>query len=636
MALSYRPEIDGLRAIAVMAVVLYHAEFVVGGANPLSGGYVGVDVFFVISGYLITSIILKDMDGRGFSFARFYERRARRILPALILVTVASFPFAWIYLVPHRFMDFADSALSALFFWSNFHFWQATGYFDLAGIEKPLLHTWSLAVEEQFYFLFPPMLLLLRRFAPGRMMVAFSVLFAASLCAAQFASGKFPDAAFYLLPMRGWELLAGAMLARLEQERGRGDLGPALAASMSALGLILVVGSCFLFDADTRHPSVVTLIPVAGTVLLIRFAGGADPVTRMLASRPFVAVGLISYSLYLWHFPVLSFARYRNPETDAAEGLICIALAIALATATYFLVERPARRAPWLGLGRFGAATGAGAALLLALAVGVSAMQGFPGRYDPADLYLVNFSRDHYAAYVRERFDDHRMEAFSDDPETVKVLVIGDSYGQDLVNALHEGGLDEGVETATHYIPAICGNLMLDRDVDAMVPDKNRARCTGHPRYREPGLDALLRQADILWLASNWRDWQLPYLAESVDNIGGATDAAILVLGRKKFQPNDVQSLLAMSREQRRGLTAPMPDGTRQANASIAAALTGREVFIDVQTLLCGDGDSCPVFDDRLQWISYDGGHLTRAGAAHMGRQLARHPLVRRAYSVAR
>ena len=213
--LKYRREIDGSRAIAVAAVVLYHADFTFRGLTVFKGGFIGVDIFFVISGYLITSIILREMAENKFSFAGFYERRARRILPALFTVMLASIPFAWMYMLPKALKEYAGSVLSGLAFGSNIWFWQEASYWTEPSALKPLLHTWSLSVEEQFYVLFPVALVLIWKFARRYLTSLFVLGFLLSLQLAHSGSVRFPDESFYLLPSRGWELLAGALLAKL-------------------------------------------------------------------------------------------------------------------------------------------------------------------------------------------------------------------------------------------------------------------------------------------------------------------------------------------------------------------------------------------------------------------------------------
>jgi peptidoglycan/LPS O-acetylase OafA/YrhL len=342
--MQYRREIDGLRAIAVMPVILFHAGF-----SVFSGGYVGVDVFFVISGYLITSLILADIETGTFSIARFYERRARRILPALTVVMLACIPFAWAWMMPGQFKGFSNSLIAVTFFASNILFWRESGYFDTASEEKPLLHTWSLAVEEQYYLLFPILMILIWRFGRRPAFHVVMGLALISLLLSEWGWRNSPSANFYLAPSRAWELFAGSLCAFVQSSRGqwRSETGAA-----AGLGAILL--AVFLYDDHTPFPSAYALAPVLGTALVVLFAAPGTWVARLLSLRPMVAVGLISYSAYLWHQPLFAFARIRSPETPAPLLMLGLAaLTLILAWISWRFVEQPFRgRAPLLATRR--------------------------------------------------------------------------------------------------------------------------------------------------------------------------------------------------------------------------------------------------------------------------------------------
>lgn len=341
MILKYRPEIDGLRAVAVLAVIIYHAGFIFHGNNILGGGFIGVDVFFVISGYLITSIILKEASQGTFRLRNFYIRRVRRILPILFTVMLASLPFAWLYMMPNEVKEYAGSVLSSLSFVSNIYFWQQDSYWAVESKLKPFLHTWSLSVEEQFYIFYPVIILILLKYVPKHVNVVLIAGFFLSLILAHVGSIHFSTASFYLLPMRGWELLAGGILAKLELDRGR-ENAPLLDLIMPKIAMALILGSFFLFDNETRHPSLLTLFPVVGSMLLIRFCNQGEFVTKLLSSGALVAIGLLSYGLYIWHYPVFAFAQIQNPTPSLYDKTAWIIVSFLLTTLTYFLIEKPA------------------------------------------------------------------------------------------------------------------------------------------------------------------------------------------------------------------------------------------------------------------------------------------------------
>jgi len=337
--MEYRREIDGLRALAVLPVIFFHA-----GYEVFSGGFVGVDVFFVISGYLITKIIIADLDKGRFSIVVFYERRARRILPALFLVMLVCLPFAWLWLLPSDMKDFSQSLVAVVLFASNVLFWKESGYFDVAAELKPLLHTWSLAVEEQYYLFFPVFLMLAWRF--GRQVVLFTMgaLALGSLIFAQWSVSSDPALAFYLLPTRGWELLIGAFVAFILDSMNGVAPRRSIAETGGWVGVALLGYSVLTFDEATPFPGLGALVPTVGTALIILFASPATVVGRVLGNRGFVGVGLISYSAYLWHQPLFAFLRHRSLTEPSALLFFVMALAsLALAYFSWRFVETPFR-----------------------------------------------------------------------------------------------------------------------------------------------------------------------------------------------------------------------------------------------------------------------------------------------------
>ena len=335
----YRPDIDGLRAISVLAVMLYHAEFQV-----FSGGFIGVDVFFVISGYLITQMVLGDFEKGSFSLSHFYERRVRRILPALLVMLAATVPLAYVFLSADPLADYSAALLGATWFSSNFVFWSEAGYFDRASEFKPLLHTWSLGVEEQFYLFFPAFFWVLYKFKwliPG-----LSAVVVISFLMAQFGLSRDAEWPFYMLVSRAWELGLGAMLAvvlahsRLSDVRVTGLLAELLVLS----GLLAVIVPVLMFSELTATPGPLLLVPTLGACLLIWLAPATSYMRRLLSLKWLVGLGLISYSLYLWHQPVLVFGRIIIGEALGFEWRIAMLLGtFPLAILSWRYIERPFR-----------------------------------------------------------------------------------------------------------------------------------------------------------------------------------------------------------------------------------------------------------------------------------------------------
>jgi peptidoglycan/LPS O-acetylase OafA/YrhL len=380
--MKHRADIDGLRAIAVLAVVFFHTRLL-----PVPGGYAGVDVFFVISGYLITGLILQDIAKGRFSIASFYERRARRILPALFSVLLFSFLAAYRLLLPNEDKNFGLSLLATVFFSSNMLFARQAGYFDGPSEMKPLLHTWSLAVEEQFYIFYPMVLLLASRFFRKRYAVVIASVFVLSLAMSIRRLAAQPAATFYLAPARAWELMLGGLLAMEVFPRWANRVWYNL---LAIAGLAFIGYSLFAFSASTPFPGANALFPCVGAALLI-YSGTPDAagnrsgsfVAKVLSFRPLVFVGLISYSLYLWHWVLLVFAKYRvSAALTWFQSAAIIAVSFAVAVVSWRFIETPFRGFRGVGT-RTGIFAGAAAAMLVLAVLGGLAYgsNGMPRRF---------------------------------------------------------------------------------------------------------------------------------------------------------------------------------------------------------------------------------------------------------------
>lgn len=339
----YRADIDGLRAVAILAVLAYHAS-----SSLLPGGFIGVDIFFVISGYLITGILLRDLESGTYSIGQFYRRRVRRIFPALIAVLAFCWTLGWFALLPDEFKELGKHIGAASVFISNFVLWKESGYFDSAAELKPLLHLWSLGVEEQFYIVWPLMMWAAWKWQ-RHVLALIAVLFIGSLAANLLITGKHAVFSFYLPVTRFWELMAGGLLAYSERYyASKSAFSATMRHALSVLAVGLIVFACVCFTKLDVFPGWRALFPVLAATLLIA-AGPTAWVNRYaLASKPMVAIGLISYPLYLWHWPLLSFARImESGEPAFVIKIIAVLLSFLLAWATYAWIETPVR------LGRF-------------------------------------------------------------------------------------------------------------------------------------------------------------------------------------------------------------------------------------------------------------------------------------------
>ena len=418
--MRHRAEIDGLRALAVLPVLLFHADFAMFG-----GGFVGVDVFFVISGYLITTIIVNERLAGRYSLRHFYARRIRRILPALIVVVLCSVPFAWFLMRPDQLNDFAQSVVASSFMASNILFYIESGYFDLAANQKPLLHTWSLAVEEQYYLIYPLFLAVLWRWR-ARETSAFDehrplaplgawllVVLIASLLLAEWGWRHEPAGNFYLMPTRMWELLIGALVA-LTMIDARSLASTGRAGWLAMIGLAMLVYAIFAFDENVPFPSLYALIPTLGTALIIRFAGPGNLTGRLLSVQWLTGVGLISYSLYLWHQPVLVFTRTYLPEDPTTWQLwLALGVCFPLAWLSWRFVEAPFRSRRTLTTPAVLLLTGFGTVLSAGLGVMILKGGHLPALYDELGLVTATQSRQYNLARHRQlprNFDDATVE----------------------------------------------------------------------------------------------------------------------------------------------------------------------------------------------------------------------------------
>ena len=330
--MKYRAEIDGLRALAVIPVILFHAGFEI-----FQGGFVGVDVFFVISGYLITTILINDLENKKFSFFNFYNRRARRILPVLFFIMLTCMPIAWLWMQPNQMKDFSQSLFAVSFFVSNFLFAIESGYFDLNSEEKPLLHTWSLGIEEQYYLLFPIYLFLFWKF--GKNKIFWTIIIIATISFIFCELIKKNSINFFLTPTRVWEILAGSITAFIIKKNGIKNN-----YFLSAIGLIAIIFSIFTFNRLTPFPGVYTILPVIGTVFIILYTAFNSSIAKLLSNKFLVRLGLISYSAYLWHQPIFAFTRIRLLEKPTTSlMIILVIISLILSYISWRWIEKPFR-----------------------------------------------------------------------------------------------------------------------------------------------------------------------------------------------------------------------------------------------------------------------------------------------------
>jgi peptidoglycan/LPS O-acetylase OafA/YrhL len=446
IATSYRREIDGLRAVAVLSVILHHA-----GVDWLPGGYIGVDVFFVISGFLIGGIVIAEREARQFTYRDFYIRRSRRILPALLAMIIVTLPFSWALMTPEQLRYYGGGALSTLLFLSNVWFYQRIDYFNPRAIEDPLIHTWSLGVEEQFYIILPVLILLCLKFGRQVTAMVLVLIAVASFSWSVASSSDQPMEAFYLLHTRMWELLVGVLLA---MARHKLVVWPVfLRAGLASSGLALVLAALLFTPPMVPWPGLWTVLPVAGTAMVLGFGDAPSPARSLLSLQPVVGIGLVSYSAYLWHQPLLGFLALEGWHPHGAlEVTLIIAATLTLAVLSWGLIEEPFRRE------RLPRAVSrvllvVGTIAIAGFSVGGHVTEGYPARLPPEVLAITDIEALRPATY-RQCLDVRRDEgSIRDLNESChhgadvppKIAIWGDSHAAVLAaplgNAIASHGL---------------------------------------------------------------------------------------------------------------------------------------------------------------------------------------------------
>ncbi len=615
-----RHDIQGLRALAILSVLLYHLA-----PNLLPGGFVGVDIFFVISGFVITATIRRQQYAGTFSIAGFYRKRIRRILPPLFLMMAAVLLVGWFLFPPYWYLQLAKSALATTVFGANFFFLRNTGYFDLSSTSLPLLHTWSLAVEEQFYLGFPLLLLLLQRYLPRRIVAALSLLALGSLALSIYLVHPHPFAAFYLAPSRAWELLLGAVLALRPPPR---NLQPSLLTAASATGIALTAASFFLLQPDSPFPGVAALAPCLGAALLL-YTGilPGSPLTRLLSIPPLVFVGNISYALYLWHWPILVFLRTTAPISWQANPpllLLSAALAaFAAASLSWYLLERPLLqsplpRYPWFRLAF------AASSISLALTAALVLLHGIPGRFPaPAQTIFATSNDFNPRRSVCEGDETHRIPydqtcLYGAPNTTPDTAIFSDSQGAELAWALGE--------RFTPLRRSLLGITTSACPPSTSIAGSRSPQCALH---NAETLQRLITDSRIhtAILAASYRGRDsytkamlLAGLADTLRQLLAANKHVILVypIPHQDFDPPSVLGMAWLRREPMETLGLPTNRflATNQEALTFLDALPSYPALTRVypHQLLCTNG-LCRVYSPQWGFLYMDHGHLSIAGA---------------------
>lgn len=627
--LAYRPDIDGLRALAVLAVVIFHFN-----KKWLPGGFVGVDIFFVISGFLITGIVARQAAAGNFSFTDFYMRRVRRILPAALFATLATLVFGSIFMLPDDAKALSLSAIASTVSAANIYFWKFldTSYFAASSDTVPLLHMWSLGVEEQFYLIWPALLLLTLKVGGRAMTVGIaSVIAAACFWYGQSKLAADPTFAYYMLPSRAGELLIGGMTFFLT-EAIKGRVGQRTAQAMALVGAIVLAWSLAYIRETEGFPGFISIVPAIGASLVLAAGSFCKTlVGNVLAVRPMVSIGLVSFSLYLWHWPVLAFYRYAYGEPDMLGNLICLSVMVAMTLFSYFLIEVPFRaNKGW----KFTLATPASAALALSFAGVIYASNGIISPFSPSG-YQDSLAEKRSgsapassASYVcqsvfkPEYFSSEKCIA-GDTSKKPSVLLIGDSNAAHYAGYLGEIAKHEGVAIRNvehHACPPFPGQRST-----RYIKDGYKVSC---PAFNAEAFKQISNY-DTIIVGGSWAAYEAVDRAAFIADFEAMLDAlsqsgknVVIALKAPTFNSVDRQcsekalKIPFINCEQK---TVVSDNGEHRLNLEIIRLVSGRANFsyFGVRDLIC-NGKTCSAFSGKTQ-LYYDGGHLSRAGSEKLG-----------------
>lgn len=438
--LYYRPEVDGLRALAILSVIIYHAQIVLYEKSLFKGGFIGVDIFFVISGYLITRIIFQELFIKNsFNFINFYERRARRILPMLFVVIFVSIPFAWHRLFPSDFVEYIDSVLSSIFFVSNFFFYfNATEYDASSSLLKPFLHTWSLGIEEQFYLVCPIFSIFIFKYFRKNILKILIIISISSILFANFLEIKNSTLNFYFPLSRFWELTVGSIIAYIEFNY-KITKYRILNNILQSLGLFLILFSIIYFNEKTPHPGFYSLMPILGVALIITFSTKKDGnglVKKILSSRPFVWLGLISYSAYLWHFPIFAFSRINSSEPINSYKIILIIFTIFISALSYHFIEKPFKDKKLLKKKYFVSIIILSFVTLVSFSFISKKSEGFSERYPTKGWVNFQLDKNIMKKDFWKYYDENKKSLSEPSFKKVNVYIFGNSHSGDFLGAL--------------------------------------------------------------------------------------------------------------------------------------------------------------------------------------------------------
>ena len=617
MTHRYRWEIDGLRAIAIGFIILYNAKITILGHQPFKGGFIGIDIFFVISGYLITSIILKELVTTGsFSFKHFYEQRIRRIFPALLLVMLVSFPFAWMYLMTNNFISYANSIITSLSFSSNFFYHYSANTFGQVGaLHKPFLHTWSLSVLGQYYILFPIILITTFRYLRKYIIHILILGFIVSLGIAELGSRNDPSATFFFIHTRIWELMAGSILAYFEIEKSSKNRLKDNNNFLSFLGLLLIFLSFFIFYYfdNLNHPSFVTLIPVIGVCLVIHYSTKDTIVKKILSIKILNIAGLVSYSLYLWHYPLFAFIRTSGIVTgNITKKILLMVVLVLLSVLSYYFVEKKFRNKN-LNFKKVLMVLSSVGLIVLITNFLIIFNKGYPDRFTNLKNINENYVADNFHL-SKLRIPEESTQKKEFDRNKMKVLIIGDSHGEDLHNAF------------------FLNKEKFDKYDFAYLPFSDTRNANEENEKRKK--TNIFLQSDVLVFSFRWNENKIDIISKYIEKIENKKIVIISSTNEYKVHSTaytllDKKVLFEKEKFDYYGLKKLyFENRLLHSNSAINKKLknfskSNKFLFLNREDFMCDVVDKeCEYVDKSGNKIFFDYAHYTRQGAKYFGEKI--------------
>lgn len=593
--MNYREDIDFLRAVSIIAVILFHFF-----DEIFYNGYLGVDVFFIISGYLISKQIFIGIENKTFKIRDFYERRARRILPLFFFIVSTSLIFSIFILLPFELFNFSKSIISASLFFSNFYFWKKINYFDNDTLSEPLLHTWSLAIEEQFYIFFPIFIILFYPLLKKKIFFIILIIFLVSLISYISLFDTFKDEVFYFPFTRAWELLLGYFLYELEKIKINIKINQHL--------IFIIILIILIYPIKLDFGPYLRIIICLATFL---FLNRSRKISKIYKLNIFLIIGKLSFSLYMWHYIFLSFNHILNLNIPK---LIIIIATLIFSFFTYYYIEKKFRNRNKTSFKKLISFLSINFLIIIFAVVIIYNKNGNVIDHQSQNNDLLHFDISSHKNYVIRNFDNFRDASFENNKK-MNVLIIGDSQAQDFTNIFLEINNIDNINLSTKYISVECLNLFLEKSlITKLIP----YFCKKENQYYDEDLINRIQKSNYIYLASLWGENHLKFVKNSLENLENITDSKIIFVGLKNFNFPGIRSLIQLDKNDLEDYKFPLNAKSKFINLELKKTKLN---FIDLQELYCNDLNYCQLFYNN-KLISFDTNHLTKNGVEFFSNKL--------------